>query len=201
MNAALQCLSNIEALTSFFLECSHYIKATTAHRQQQSSRGNASGSQLTQQSLAMTYVRLMKDIWQRPSKASKQVVSSIAPVDLIRVIKLAQPMFRGCQQHDSMELLTYLLDQMHEELKRPLPPVAAIRPPQSPLSSSSSRLHSFPVRIIFNYFYSPSDYSYDHQINFDVVLDFVLVLNSMRKFTNKYDSLLFLFYNKVQFYN
>jgi len=29
-------------------------------------------------------------------------------------------MFRGCMQHDSQEFLTYLMDQMHEELKRPV---------------------------------------------------------------------------------
>jgi len=29
-------------------------------------------------------------------------------------------MFRGYMQHDSQEFLTYLMDQMHEELKRPV---------------------------------------------------------------------------------
>jgi len=129
MNAAIQCLSNIQALTSLFLECSPYIKATAtaaASTRQQS----CSIAQAAQQTLSMTYMRLMRDMWQRPAKIvsprryggeQEEMVTSVAPVDLIRVIKLAQPMFRGCQQHDSMEFLTYLLDQMHEELKRPLP--------------------------------------------------------------------------------
>lgn len=147
MNAALQCLSNIHPFTTLFLECSPYIKATITQsrlqqQQQQQQQNNNSGISI-QQTLAMTYMRLMRDMWQRPVKIAAshnnnhdERVSSVAPVDLIRVIKLAQPMFRGCQQHDSMEFLTFLLDQMHEELKRPLSPLLT-----ATAAASSSQSH------------------------------------------------------------
>jgi ubiquitin carboxyl-terminal hydrolase 4/11/15 len=43
---------------------------------------------------------------------------SLAPTDLKRAIGKFQPMFIGYDQHDSGELISYLLDGLHEDLNR-----------------------------------------------------------------------------------
>lgn len=43
---------------------------------------------------------------------------SLAPTDLKRAIGKFQPMFLGYDQHDSGELISYLLDGLHEDLNR-----------------------------------------------------------------------------------
>ncbi len=44
--------------------------------------------------------------------------SSFSPNHLKRAIGKYQPMFSGYNQHDSGELITYLLDGLHEDLNR-----------------------------------------------------------------------------------
>lgn len=44
--------------------------------------------------------------------------SSISPSQLKRAIGKYQPMFSGYNQHDSGELITYLLDGLHEDLNK-----------------------------------------------------------------------------------
>ena len=44
--------------------------------------------------------------------------SSISPTQLKRAIGKFQPMFMGYNQHDSGELVSYLLDGLHEDLNR-----------------------------------------------------------------------------------
>lgn len=57
------------------------------------------------------------------------------------------PRFNGFQQHDSQELLSFLLDGLHEDLNRYLPQL-------SPLIYSLRRLHIFMNRwFVFEHFY------------------------------------------------
>lgn len=44
--------------------------------------------------------------------------SSFSPTHLKKSIAKFQPMFSGYNQHDSGELITYLLDGLHEDLNR-----------------------------------------------------------------------------------
>ena len=53
----------------------------------------------------------MKEVWTNRS-------SSVAPTALKRAISDANAMFAGYQQHDSHELLSFLLDAIHEDLNR-----------------------------------------------------------------------------------
>ena len=126
MNSALQALSNCLAFTSFFLECSQFIESIIPNNSGVSGATLTAASSSTNNTacLSISYMKLMREIWQkRNSKNKRQMASSISPSELVQTIKYFNAMFRGYSQHDSQEFILYLLDQLHEEMKRPLIPV------------------------------------------------------------------------------
>ncbi|CAF1092607.1 unnamed protein product, partial [Didymodactylos carnosus] len=90
MNSALQCLSNIRPLTIYFLE------------NIQSLNGEMSGA----------YADFISNIWDHPQD------SCFEPKLLKRRISLFAPQFTGYGQHDAQEFMNFLLDALHEDLKR-----------------------------------------------------------------------------------
>lgn len=99
MNAALQVLFNTQPLTQYFRQNMHMFELNTS---------NKLG---TKGQLAMRYSELLKEVWTASSR-------SIAPLKLrFCVTKHAQE-FSGGGQHDSQELLAWLLDALHEDLNR-----------------------------------------------------------------------------------
>lgn len=99
MNSALQCLSHVELLTSYFLSNQY---------QKDLNKDNPLG---TGGNLALEYDAHLKELWFGTSP-------STAPASLKRAIGRFAPQFSGFQQHDSQELLAYLLDGLHEDLNR-----------------------------------------------------------------------------------
>uniref|UniRef100_A0A8C8E080 Ubiquitin carboxyl-terminal hydrolase 33 n=1 Tax=Oryzias sinensis TaxID=183150 RepID=A0A8C8E080_9TELE len=97
MNAALQALSNCPPLTQFFLECGGLVKTDK------------------KPALCKSYQKLVSDLWH------KNRPSYVVPTSLFQGIKAINPMFRGYSQQDSQEFLRCLMDQLHEELKEPMP--------------------------------------------------------------------------------
>ncbi|XP_068604641.1 ubiquitin carboxyl-terminal hydrolase 33 [Brachionichthys hirsutus] len=97
MNAALQALSNCPPLTQFFLECGGMVRTDK------------------KPALCKSYQKLVSDLWH------KNRSSYVVPTTLFQGIKAINPMFRGYSQQDSQEFLRCLMDQLHEELKEPLP--------------------------------------------------------------------------------
>uniref|UniRef100_A0A3Q3XBI4 Ubiquitin carboxyl-terminal hydrolase n=1 Tax=Mola mola TaxID=94237 RepID=A0A3Q3XBI4_MOLML len=97
MNAALQALSNCPPLTQFFLECGGMVRTDK------------------KPALCKSYQKLVSDLW------NKNRSSYVVPTNLFQGIKAINPMFRGYSQQDSQEFLRCLMDQLHEELKEPLP--------------------------------------------------------------------------------
>ncbi|XP_068197166.1 ubiquitin carboxyl-terminal hydrolase 33 isoform X2 [Antennarius striatus] len=97
MNAALQALSNCPPLTQFFLECGSMVRTDK------------------KPALCKSYQKLVSDLWH------KNRSSYLVPTNLFQGIKAINPMFRGYSQQDSQEFLRCLMDQLHEELKEPLP--------------------------------------------------------------------------------
>eukprot|EP01128_Nolandella_sp_AFSM9_P001130 TRINITY_DN1123_c2_g7_i1.p1 TRINITY_DN1123_c2_g7~~TRINITY_DN1123_c2_g7_i1.p1 ORF type:complete len:844 (-),score=142.52 TRINITY_DN1123_c2_g7_i1:150-2681(-) len=99
MNSALQCLSNAPSLTSYFLR-GEDVKDIN--------RSNPLGMT---GDLAERYSNLMKLIWDKG-------VGTIVPRGLKFIIGRFAPQFSGYRQHDSQELLAFLLDGLHEDLNR-----------------------------------------------------------------------------------
>lgn len=99
MNAALQCVSNTRILTRYFINNYHLYELN---------RTNPLGMK---GHIAKRYGDLIQDIWSGTAK-------TIAPLKLRWTIGKYAPRFNGSQQHDSQELLAFLLDGLHEDLNR-----------------------------------------------------------------------------------
>ncbi|CAD8072992.1 unnamed protein product [Paramecium sonneborni] len=99
MNSGIQCLGNTYPLREYLL--SNVYK-------QDINEFNTLG---TKGELASKFAHLLRRMWY----ADK---TPIPPFSLKRAIGKFQPQFQGFQQHDSQELITYLLDGLNEDLCR-----------------------------------------------------------------------------------
>ena len=99
MNSAIQCLSNCELLTKYFL--STYYKREINSTSKYSSGGK----------IVNSYVELLEKLW-------KQNKSYIKPIDFYKTFCSVVTLFNDSSQHDSHEMLIYLLEKLHEDLNR-----------------------------------------------------------------------------------
>ena len=99
MNSALQCLSNCEYLTKYFL--SGYYK-----RELNVSSKYGSGGEI-----AESYAELLTKLW-------KETKDYINPLEFFKTFVTHVKLFANNSQHDSHEMLIYLLEKLHEDLNR-----------------------------------------------------------------------------------
>eukprot|EP01094_Clydonella_sp_ATCC50884_P027969 TRINITY_DN8261_c0_g1_i1.p1 TRINITY_DN8261_c0_g1~~TRINITY_DN8261_c0_g1_i1.p1 ORF type:complete len:923 (+),score=268.89 TRINITY_DN8261_c0_g1_i1:369-2771(+) len=99
MNAALQCLSNSVALRDYFLRGDHLRDLN---------RENVLGMKGR---VAEEFAALVKQLWAGTH-------SVVAPRSFKMTLGDFAPQFSGFAQHDSQELLSFLLDGLHEDLNR-----------------------------------------------------------------------------------
>ena len=99
MNSSLQCLSNTKLLTQYFLN-KMYVSDLN--------RDNPLGMK---GEVAYQYANLLKELWSKNG-------GSVVPRQFKRVLSKFAPQFVGMRQHDSQELLAFLLDGLHEDLNR-----------------------------------------------------------------------------------
>ena len=99
MNSSIQCLSNTYALTRYFLDEMFKEELNT---------DNVLG---TGGKLAVQFARLLNELWNEESPV-------VTPWSFKKVVGNFQPMFSGFAQHDSAELLSFVLDGLHEDLNR-----------------------------------------------------------------------------------
>ncbi|KFM78271.1 Ubiquitin carboxyl-terminal hydrolase 32, partial [Stegodyphus mimosarum] len=99
MNAALQCVSNTRPLTLYFNSNRHLYELNRTN--QHGMKGH----------IAKRYGDLVQDLWSGTSR-------TVAPLKLRLTIGKYAPRFNGFQQHDSQELLAFLIDGLHEDLNR-----------------------------------------------------------------------------------
>ncbi|KAM6143599.1 ubiquitin carboxyl-terminal hydrolase 11 isoform 1-T1 [Erethizon dorsatum] len=99
MNSALQCLSNVPQLTEYFLD-NRYLEEL-----------NFCNPLGMRGELAEAYADLVKQTWSGCHR-------SIVPNVFKNKVSHFASQFLGCQQHDSQELLSFLLDGLHEDLNR-----------------------------------------------------------------------------------
>lgn len=99
MNSCLQCLSNTPELTGYFVSNEYAREVDHASKSKQ---------------LTLNYAELIQDMW----KAGGKNVT-IQPSALKMQISKWARQFSGYNQHDSQELLRFLLDGLQEGLMRP----------------------------------------------------------------------------------
>ncbi|XP_035581279.1 ubiquitin carboxyl-terminal hydrolase 11 isoform X2 [Zalophus californianus] len=99
MNSALQCLSNVPQLTEYFLK-NHYLEEL-----------NFCNPLGMKGEIAEAYADLVKQAWSGHHR-------SIVPHVFKTKVGHFASQFLGYQQHDSQELLSFLLDGLHEDLNR-----------------------------------------------------------------------------------
>jgi ubiquitin carboxyl-terminal hydrolase 4/11/15 len=95
MNSCLQCLSNTNPLTEYFL---------SNHFQPEINLQNPIGMK---GKISVNYAKTLKGLWCETS-------NSYSPY----ILKSSIAMFSGYSQHDSQEFLSFLLDGLHEDLNR-----------------------------------------------------------------------------------
>jgi hypothetical protein len=98
MNSGLQCLLNCKGLVDFFISGKY---------KQEINRSNAIGCG---GKLAEAFAELIAKM--RTSSAA------VYPYEMKEVISKFAPQFSGYQQHDSQELINFVLDGLHEDLNR-----------------------------------------------------------------------------------
>ncbi|KAI6044290.1 hypothetical protein EDC04DRAFT_2877823 [Pisolithus marmoratus] len=119
MNSALQCLAHTEELADYFLcACPSIIFVTSVHFSLSSwnvsSELNPDNPLGMQGAIAEAFGSLLHRIW---AKGSLQQ-HPIPPESSNHNCKRFAPQFSGYQQHDSQELVAFLLDGLHEDLNR-----------------------------------------------------------------------------------
>jgi ubiquitin C-terminal hydrolase len=103
MNSTLQCISNVPLVREYFLGNQH-----VAEINKQNALGHAG-------KLAESFAELLQTMWPAPGE---ETVSVVAPRDFKFQIGTFAPQFAGYNQHDSSELMQFLLDGLHEDLNR-----------------------------------------------------------------------------------
>ncbi|BES88324.1 unnamed protein product [Nesidiocoris tenuis] len=99
MNAVLQCMSNCPPVTEYFLAQRHLKELN---------RYNPLGMR---GEMALAFGALIGTMWSGNHPFT-------SPIHFKVQLGRFNPVFSGCQQHDSQELLTFLLDGLHEDLNR-----------------------------------------------------------------------------------
>uniref|UniRef100_A0A3B3ZK35 Ubiquitin carboxyl-terminal hydrolase n=1 Tax=Periophthalmus magnuspinnatus TaxID=409849 RepID=A0A3B3ZK35_9GOBI len=99
MNSAVQCLSNIQPLTEYFLR-DKYVDELN--------EDNPLGMK---GEIARSYAEMIKQLWSGK-------YSYVTPRPFKTQVGRFAPQFSGYQQQDSHELLAFLLDGLHEDLNR-----------------------------------------------------------------------------------
>jgi len=112
MNSTLQCLSQSPTLTEYFVE-GRYLPFIN--------RDNPLG---WKGRIADEYGALLKEMWSNKFRI-------VAPKKFKQVLGEFAPRFGGYQQQDSSELLSFLLDGLHEDLNQ-----VKVKPPTSAVESN-----------------------------------------------------------------
>eukprot|EP01117_Protostelium_nocturnum_P004201 TRINITY_DN1550_c0_g2_i1.p1 TRINITY_DN1550_c0_g2~~TRINITY_DN1550_c0_g2_i1.p1 ORF type:complete len:998 (+),score=342.85 TRINITY_DN1550_c0_g2_i1:240-3233(+) len=99
MNSSVQCLSHTGPLIDYFTK-----NLYTSDINENNPLGSGGV-------LANTYAELIKELWSGRGP-------SHAPREFKRQLEQFAPQFAGYQQHDSQELLAYLLDGIHEDVNK-----------------------------------------------------------------------------------
>ena len=104
MNSTLQCLSQTESLTNYFLKEKNLNKINNNNLAK-----NNIGLQLSP-----IYLELIKKLW------FKEKIISFSPNNFINTDEKMNPLFKLGQAGDVKGFIIFILEQLHKELKQPV---------------------------------------------------------------------------------
>jgi len=106
MNSVLQCLSQTEKLTIYFLEQNHRERIIN---------NNISLLYSDNSQLAPRYLELLENLWKK-SSAKKYY----APYNFMNTVTNMNPLFKRGEAGDAKDFIIFVLEQIHKELKKPV---------------------------------------------------------------------------------
>ena len=95
MNATIQCFSRTTDLSNYFLNPENISQFTTDKK------------------LSFSYYNLISNLW----KSQNEELTSYSPYDFKNIISELNPLFQGIAANDSKDLILFILQQLHQELK------------------------------------------------------------------------------------
>ena len=105
MNATLQCLSQTEALTNYFLNRKNKNKIIN---------NNIALKNRNELQLSPVYRELVKKLWEVNGP------KSFSPNNFMNIINTMNPLFKKGLPGDSKDFIIFILEQLHKELKKPI---------------------------------------------------------------------------------
>jgi len=104
MNSTLQCLSQTEALTNYFLKERNWNRIMN----------NNLAKNNENPQLSPIFLELIKKLW------SKEKMISFSPNKFMDTIEKMNPLFKTGQAGDAKDFIIFILEQIHKELKQPI---------------------------------------------------------------------------------
>ena len=105
INSTLQCLSQTELLTNYFLR---------EKSQNKIFNNNIAKINSNELQLSPVFYELIKNLW------SKNKITSFSTNNFMNVIEKMNPLFKLGQAGDSKDFIIFILEQIHKELKDPI---------------------------------------------------------------------------------
>ena len=107
INATLQCLSQTEDLTNYFLNEKNKDNII---------KNNVALNNQNDKQLSPYYLELINKLWDKKATEPK----SYSPNNFVKNINEMNPLFKLGEAGDSKDFIIYILDQLHQELKKPI---------------------------------------------------------------------------------
>ena len=107
INSTLQCLSQTEALTNYFLNEKNKDRIIN---------NNISLKNKKDLQLAPSYLELINNLWEK----TKSKIKSYSPSNFVNIINEMNPLFKLGEAGDSKDFSIFILEQIHTELKKPI---------------------------------------------------------------------------------
>ena len=151
MNATLQCLSQTEALTNYFLKETN----KNAILNNNIAKINKNDNQLSP-----TYLDLINNLW------SKSRNKPYSPFKFRKIVKEMNSLFKEGEAGDSKDFIIFILEQIHNELKKPI---------NNNIITSNETLNQYDKTSALNHFFS--EFQKETSIISDIFFGFIQTTN------------------------
>ena len=164
MNSTLQCLSQTEGLSNYFLNPQNKNKINN---------NNIALKNRNEHQLSPYFLELINNLWNK-----EKCKSSYSPKLIINKINDMNPLFKPGQPGDSKDFIIFLLEQLHKELKKPVK--------KNNPNIKEAPLNQYDKSNAFNHFFS--DFKNECSVITDVFFGFIETTNECLNCKNIYNN-------------